>query len=205
MRRVAALVAGAMILVGASACSRAQDDAAGHAAAPDATSFLPSHLTGRYADGRIHIRYPETWSQSRSERFGVVFADNSTRHSGFVSVKYLPDERLPARADYPRFAAEVVRPGGTLIPLYTQAARIGGLRGIETAFIWPMSGTRGPLIRAVGFDRGRQGITFLVFATERPQTHARDFAWIRQNIVWHRDPRHEQRRPMPGGTNAPGY
>jgi hypothetical protein len=173
--------------------------------APTTAEFVPSHLTGRYTDGRILVRFPHWWSESRSERFGVVFGDNSTRHAGFVSVKYLPQAELPARAEYVRFAAELVRPGGRLIPLYTQAARVGGVRGIETAFIWPMSGTRGPLMRAFAFDRGSHGVAFLVFASERPETHARNFAWVRKNIVWMREPRHERLRPTRGGALAPGY
>jgi hypothetical protein len=168
-------------------------------------SSVPSYMTGRYGDGRISIRYPEWWSESRSDRFGTVLGDNSTRHAAFVSVKYLTGDELPAREEFAAFAAEEIRPGGRLFHLYTQTARIHGVRGIEAAFVWPIAGTRGPVMRTFGFDRGPHGVAFLVFASERPETHARDFAWVKRSIVWMREPQHERRRPTPGGKHAVGY
>jgi hypothetical protein len=205
MERVAAVLAGATIALAVAGCARGQESAPEPAAPPGVSTFVPSHLTGRYTDGRILVRYPHWWSESRSDRFGATFSDNSTRHAGLVSVKFLPEAELPPRKEYVGFASELVRPGGRLIPLYMQAARIDGVRGIEAAFIWPISGTRGPLMRALAFDRGQHGVAFLVFASEHPETHARDFAWVKQSIVWMREPRHERLRPSPGGKLAPGY
>jgi hypothetical protein len=206
MRSLATALVAATIGAAAVGCGRTEVGTEGEPGDVPATAeFVPPHLTGRYADGRILVRYPHWWSESRTERFGAVLGDNSTRHAGFVSVRYLPEAVLPSRDEYASFAAELVRPGGRLIPLYTQAARIGGVRGIETAFIWPMSGSRGPLMRAFAFDRGVHGVAFLVFASERPETHARDFAWVKKSIVWMREPRHERLRPARGGALAPGY
>ncbi len=203
MERLAPVLV-AVIAVAAAACGGAHDESTSDAAATD-TAFVPSHLSGRYDDGRIRVRYPHWWSECSTERFGAVFSDNSTRHAGFVSVKFLPDVELPPRAEYVSFAADVLRAGGRPIPLYTQAARIGGVRGVEAAFIWPMSGTRGPLMRAFAFDGGGHGVALLVFASGRTDTHAREFAWVKQRIVWMREPRHERLRPSAGGTLAPGY
>lgn len=175
-------------------------------AKPSATErdFVPSHFDQVYRDGRIVVRYPRAWTRSTSSRFGVVLADDTTRYSAFVSIKYLPDRELPLVNRFAELAAAVIRPGGRLIPLYTQSARVGGLRGIEAGFIWPVAGTRGPLMRAYGFDRGRQGVAFLVFASEKPTVHASDFGWVKRTIVWTREPRRE-RRPALGGAFEDGY
>lgn len=205
MRSTAAVLAAAALVGTAGACGGSGGREAQPAAEAPPAEFVPAHMTSRYDDGRIGVRYPGSWTQSRSSRFGVVFADNSGRHSGFVSVRYLPQRELPAARSFASFAADHVRPRGRLLHLYTQAARVGGLGGVEAAFIWPLAGTRGPLFRVYGFDRGRHGVALLIFASENPERHAADFGWVKRAIVWRREPRHERGRGPRPGKHARGY
>lgn len=198
---VAVVAAAAAALGGAAGCSGGGGNGEGLRTV-DAAEVVPAKFGARHRDGRIRVGYPDSWTESRSRRFGVVFTDNSSRHSGFVSVRYLPGRELPSARGFAAFAADVIRPGGRLLHLYTQAARIGGLGGIEAAFIWPLAGTRGPLLRAYGFDRGSHGVAFLVFASEHPRLHAADFAWVKRGIVWRREP--ARGRPV-GGWYPRGY
>lgn len=200
----AAFVAMALALA-LGGCASETGEAEQAAVRPADRDFVPSHFDQVYRDGRIAIRYPRWWTRSSSERFGVVLGDNSTRHSAFVSIRYLSGRELPPRDRFADFAASAIRPGGRLLPLYTQAARIGGIRGFEAGFIWPMAGTRGPLFRAYGFDRGTHGVALIVFASEQPETHASAFGWVKRTIVWMREPRHERPPARPGGLYEHGY
>ena len=203
MRRAAAVFAAAFaVAVGAGGASSGSGQ---EAASPErAPEFLPARFSRSFGDGRIRLRYPQSWTQGSSPRFGVIFNDNSTRHSGFVSVRYLPRRELPAFDEFAALAADLIRPGGRLLHLYTQAARVGEIGGIEAAFIWPLVGTRGPLLRAYGFDRGPHGVAFLVFASEQPRIHAADFRWVKRAIVWLREPYRERSGPRAGGWYARG-
>jgi hypothetical protein len=200
----AAFVAMALV-VALGGCASETGEAEQAAERPADRDFVPSHLDQVYQDGRIAVRYPKSWTRSSSDRFGVVLGDNSGRHSGFVSIRYVSGRELPPQDRFADFAAIEIRPGGRLLPLYTQAARVDGIRGFEAAFIWPMAGTRGPLFRAYGFDRGTHGVAFIVFASENPETHATDFGWVKRAIVWMREPRNEGPRARPGGSFEHGY
>jgi hypothetical protein len=152
-------------------------------------AFVPAFLSQRYDDGTLSLRYPRGWIRNRTERFGRVLSDNKSPHPAFLGIRYLPRRTYAGAVEFAQVAARQLRPpdGRHLTHLYTQTALVGGLRGIEAAFMWAYyvgGAPLGPTMRVVGVELPSGRVAFLVFAAERPRLHAGQFSWIRKTIHW---------------------
>lgn len=155
-------------------------------AAPE--DHAPAWLNQTFTDGTVTIRYPEGWIRNTTQRFGRVLSDNKSLTAAFVAVQYLPRREWSDHSEFADLAARILRPpdgkGTTLF--YTQAAQIGGRRGVEASIIWATSDRVpvGPTMRVFGIPLESGRVAVIIFAAESPSRHALRFGWIKKKIVW---------------------
>jgi hypothetical protein len=180
--RSVALLALALVVAGCSGGGREPSEPASDGARP-----APAWLDAEFADGTISFRYPDSWERSKSEKYGTLLSDNRSLAPAFVSVRYFSPRALAADANVGERAGRILRPRGRgLTLLYTQTARLGGLRGVEATFVWQLRSDTplGPTFRTFVVELPSGRTAFLVFAAQAPRFHGAAFGWIRKTIRW---------------------